>query len=216
MKSNLKRSGAAAAALFASTLVLAGCSNADNNSGDSKGGESNYDLADVTGTLNVGLDGQFSTYLGWLITWGTPLTLLGETAEQVAEAQRELVRIGIDELEGAATGGPQDWTDEELGRFEVAKFGDLSQVRHHRPVQILDVRRAQEFDAGHIEGAVNIPIHEILARADEAPEGELWVHCAGGYRASVAASVLAAAGKQVVAVDDSFDNAAAAGLPITS
>lgn len=52
MKSNLKRSGAAAAALFASTLVLAGCSNADNNSGDSNGGESNYDMADVSGTLN--------------------------------------------------------------------------------------------------------------------------------------------------------------------
>ena len=170
----------------------------------------------VTGTLNFGIDGQFATYLGWLIPWGTPLTLLGETAEQVAEAQRELVRIGIDELAGAATGGPEDWTDEELGSFEVAKFGDLAQVRHHRPVQVLDVRRAQEHDAGHIEGAVNIPIHEILTRADDVPEGELWVHCAGGYRASVAASVLAAAGRQVVAVDDSFDNAAAAGLPITS
>lgn len=170
----------------------------------------------VTGTLNFGIDGQFSTYLGWLIPWGTPLTLLGETAEQVAEAQRELVRIGIDELEGSATGSPEEWTDDELGRFEVVKFGDLAQVRHHRPVQVLDVRRAQEYDAGHIEGAVNIPIHDILARIDEVPSGELWVHCAGGYRASVAASVLAASGHQVVAIDDSFDNAAAAGLPINA
>ena len=48
------------------------------------------------GTLNFGLDGAFATYLGWLIAWGTPVTLLGETAEDVAEAQRELVRIGID------------------------------------------------------------------------------------------------------------------------
>ncbi|MGO0576908.1 rhodanese-like domain-containing protein [Ornithinimicrobium panacihumi] len=168
----------------------------------------------VTGTLNFGIDGQFSTYLGWLIPWGTPLTLLGDTPEQVAEAQRELVRIGIDELEGAATGTPEEWTDDELGRFDVAKFGDLSQVRHHRTVQVLDVRRAQEFDESHIEGAVNIPIHDILRRMDDVPEGELWVHCAGGYRASVAASVLAAAGKHVVAVDDSFGNAEAAGLPL--
>ena len=63
------------------------------------------------GTLNFGLDGAFATYLGWLITWGTPVTLLGETAEDVAEAQRELVRIGIDRPAAQATGGPEDWAD---------------------------------------------------------------------------------------------------------
>ena len=47
----------------------------------------------VPGTFNAGLDGQFATYLGWLIPWGTPLTLLGTTAEEVAEAQRELVQV---------------------------------------------------------------------------------------------------------------------------
>ena len=69
----------------------------------------------VPGTLNFGLDGQFATYLGWLIPWGTPLTLLGETAEQVAEAQRELVRIGIDRPAAAATGTPEQWTDGAAG-----------------------------------------------------------------------------------------------------
>ena len=58
------------------------------------------------GTLNFGLDGAFATYLGWLITWGTPVTLLGETPEDVAEAQRELVRIGIDRPAAHATGSP--------------------------------------------------------------------------------------------------------------
>jgi hydroxyacylglutathione hydrolase len=169
----------------------------------------------VAGTLNFGLDGQFATYLGWLIPWGTPLTLLGDTPEQVAEAQRELVRIGIDRLEGAATGRPQDWTDDELGSFERAVFADLAQVRHHREVQVLDVRRANEYADRRLEGAVNIPLHELLGRLDEVPSGEVWVHCAGGYRASVAASVLAARGIRVVAVDDSFaEHAAAAGLPM--
>ena len=171
----------------------------------------------VTGTLNFGIDGQFATYLGWLIPWGTPLTLLGDSPEQVAEAQRELVRIGIDRVEGAATGSPQEWTDGALGQFERAVFADLAQVRHHRQVTVLDVRRASEFKAGHIEGAVNIPIHELLGRTDEVPAGEVWVHCAGGYRASIAASVLAARDVRVVAVDDSFDeSAASAGLPLTS
>ncbi|MDO5740489.1 MAG: MBL fold metallo-hydrolase [Ornithinimicrobium sp.] len=169
----------------------------------------------VTGTFNFGIDGQFATYVGWLIPWGAPLTLLGDTPEQVAEAQRELVRIGIDRLEGAATGSPQEWTDETLGSFQRAEFAELAQVRHHRKVAVLDVRRAQEFDEGHIEGAVNIPIHEILDRVDDVPTGEVWVHCAGGYRSSIAASVLAAAGRHVVSVDDNFERAAEAGLPLT-
>ncbi|SDP59969.1 Rhodanese-related sulfurtransferase [Pedococcus dokdonensis] len=171
----------------------------------------------VTGTLNFGLDGQFATYLGWLIPWGTPLTLLGDSPGQVAEAQRELVRIGIDKLEGAATGRPEDWTDAGLGSFERAVFADLSEVRHHRRVAVLDVRRASEYADGHIDGATNLPLHELLTRIAEVPSGEVWVHCAGGYRASIAASVLAAHGLHVVAVDDSFaENAVAAGLPMAT
>ncbi len=168
------------------------------------------------GTLNFGLDGQFATYLGWLIEWGTPVTLLGETAEDVTAAQRELVRIGIDRPAAAGTGGPERWTTEALGSFPVATFADLAQVRHHRPVVVLDVRRADEFAESAIEGAVNIPIHELPRRLDEVPDGEVWVHCAGGYRASVAASFLAAAGRTLVAVDDAFDNARDAGLPLVA
>ena len=166
------------------------------------------------GSLNFGLDGAFSTYLGWLIEWGTPVTLLGETADQVAEAQRELVRIGIDRPAAHATGGPEDWSDQPLRSFETASFADLAAVRHHREVVVLDVRRVDEHEKVWIEGAVNIPIHEIPKRVAEVPDGEVWVHCAAGYRASVAASFLAAAGRHLVAIDDEFDNAAPAGLPM--
>ncbi|KQV67770.1 MBL fold metallo-hydrolase [Nocardioides sp. Root122] len=164
------------------------------------------------GTLNFGLDGGFATYLGWLITWGTPITLLGETAEDVAQAQRELVRIGIDRPAAHATGGPEQWSDGSLSSFPTATFADLAQVRHHREIVILDVRRADEHDQARIDGAVNIPIHELPQRLADVPAGEVWVHCAGGYRASVAASFLSAAGIKLVAVDDSFDNAEKVGL----
>jgi hydroxyacylglutathione hydrolase len=103
----------------------------------------------VPGTLGFDLDGSFATYLGWLIPWGTPLTLLGHTPGQVAEAQRELVRIGIDRPAAAATGDPGDWAG---GRT--------------------------------------------------------------GYRASIAASFLDAAGRTVVAVDDEYERAARVGLPL--
>ncbi|MQW76709.1 MBL fold metallo-hydrolase [Nocardioides sp. dk4132] len=168
----------------------------------------------VPGTLNFGLDGPFTTYLGWLIEWGAPITLLGETPADVAAAQRELVRIGIERPAAQATGGPRDWTDRELGAFATGTFADLAQVRHHRAVVVLDVRRADEHRKAAIDGAINIAIHELPRRVAEVPAGEVWVHCAGGYRAAVAASLLAAAGRTPVAVDDMFDNAGAAGLPL--
>jgi glyoxylase-like metal-dependent hydrolase (beta-lactamase superfamily II)/rhodanese-related sulfurtransferase len=164
------------------------------------------------GTLNFGIDGGFATYLGWLIPWGTPLTLLGETAHDVARAQRELVRIGIDHLEAHATGDPHAWSNDGLSSFATATFADLAQVRHHRHVVVLDVRRADEHQAARIEGAVNVPLHELPQRLADVPDGEVWVHCAGGYRAAVAASFLDADGRELVAIDDTFDNAEKVGL----
>jgi glyoxylase-like metal-dependent hydrolase (beta-lactamase superfamily II)/rhodanese-related sulfurtransferase len=164
------------------------------------------------GTLNFGLDGAFSTYLGWLIEWGTPVTLLGASADDVAQAQRELVRIGIDRPAAQATGGPSDWTVGGLASFPTGTFADLAQVRHHRDVAVLDVRRVEEQGSGSVEGAVTIPLHELPRRIADVPDGEVWVHCAGGYRASIAASFLAAAGRTPVAVDDVFENAERAGL----
>lgn len=168
----------------------------------------------VGGSYNFEVDGQFSTYLGWLIDWGTPVILLGESADQVAEAQRELVRIGIDRPAAHASGSVDEWTDEPAS-YATATFADLADVRHHREVAVLDVRRGSEHADGHIEGAVLLPIHEIRDRIGEVPAGEVWVHCASGARASIAASFVAAAGRDVVLVDDDFSKAAECGLPMT-
>ena len=69
------------------------------------------------------------------------------------------------------------------------------------------MRRDLEWAQAHIDGAVHIPLHELLRRLDEVPPGEVWVHCGAGYRASIAASILAAAGRRVVSVDDDFEQA---------
>jgi hydroxyacylglutathione hydrolase len=171
----------------------------------------------VAGTFSFPLDGSFATYLGWLIPWGTPLTLLGETPQQIAEAQRELVRIGIDRPAAAATGSPAEWAGgQPLRSFPVADFAALAAVRHHRPVVVLDVRRNLEWAESHLDGAVHIPLQDLLTRLGELPGGEVWVHCRSGYRAAVAASILDAAGRTVVAVDDEYDRAATAGFRLVS
>ena len=169
----------------------------------------------VAGTLNAGMDVSFATNLGWLIPWGTPLTLLGETPEQVAEAQRDLVRIGIDLAAAAASGDPARWTGARpLRGFAVADFAALAAIRRQRPVVVLDVRRNLEWAGSHVDGAVHIPLHELPRRLSEVPDGEVWVHCHSGYRASIAASILDAAGRSVVVVDDHYDRAATAGLSV--
>ena len=171
----------------------------------------------VGGTVNFGLDGQFVTYLAWLMPWGTPVTLLGETAEDVAEAQRELVRVGIDRPAAMATGRPEEWTGgEPLRGYRTATFADLAAQLASRPdTAVLDVRRNQERAESFIEGSVHIPIHELHGRIGEVPPGTVWVHCAGGMRAAIAASLLDAAGRDVVAVDDGFDAATEAELILT-
>ena len=158
----------------------------------------------VAGTLNIGLDGSFATYLGWLIPPGTPLTLLAHTPEEALEARRELSRIGIDPT-AHATGSPTAWAGgTPLRSYPRATFADLTQVRHHRHVVVLDVRRNLEYADSHLDGAIHIPLHELADRLPEVPGGEVWVHCAAGYRASIAASILAATGRRVVHIDDDY------------
>jgi len=159
----------------------------------------------LRGAREFELSDSMATYLGWLIPWGTPLTLIGSTQEDVAAAQRELIRIGIDRIEAAATGAPRDWAaGEPLSSYDVSDFAGYVKVREQRPIVLLDVRRVGEWESARIDGAVHIPLHELEARMDEVPAGEVWVHCAGGYRASVAASLLDAAGRDVVLISDHF------------
>lgn len=174
----------------------------------------------VAGSFNFEADGKIATYLAWMIPWGKPVTLLAESPAQLAAAQRELVRVGLDRPAAAATGTPRDWMPEGHGprSFPRATFADLAN-RGARDTDsttvVLDVRRAAERARGWIAGSVHIPVHDLHRRLTEVPPGTVWVHCAGGMRAAIAASLLDAAGRDVVAVDDSFDAASEAGLPLT-
>jgi hydroxyacylglutathione hydrolase len=161
----------------------------------------------VRGTLNFEAEGSLATYLGWLIPWQMPLTLLASSPDEITAAQRELCRIGIDEIAAAASGAASDWAGaaDRLATYRVATFADLTD--HHAGnggFAVLDVRRRSEWMAGHLPGAVHIPLHELAGRMGELPDAEIWVHCQGGYRAAVAASMLAAAGRAVVLIDDSI------------
>jgi hydroxyacylglutathione hydrolase len=167
----------------------------------------------LAGSLGFELSENFVTYLGWLYRYGSPLTLIGETAEQVAEARRELVRIGIDELSGAATGDITTLADgHSLRTYRISDFAGLVAARAAGPVQVLDTRRHDERAGGFVAGSQHIPLHELADRLAEVAEGEVWIYCGSGYRASVAASILDRPGRQVVLINDDYEAATAAGL----
>lgn len=158
----------------------------------------------LAGTVSVAPNNQFSTYIGWVAPYGSPLTLIGESPEQVAEAQRMLVRIGIERPAGAATGDIDT----------VAEGVELRSLRRRLPsaaaagdVRILDVRRHDERRSG-ASPAPRTSLSTICRTVStKFAEGEVWVHCAGGYRASIAASILDRAQHPVVHIDDDFSNA---------
>jgi hydroxyacylglutathione hydrolase len=166
----------------------------------------------LAGTLGFELSGSFVTYLGWLHPWGTPLTLIAEEEDQMADARRELARIGVDDIAGAAH--PTTAVDAGDQRtYRVADFAALAEAKGD--LTVLDVRQADEFDESHVAGAVNIPLHELIDRLPELPERTTWVHCASGYRASIAASILDSRQREVVLIDDEFSAAGGLGLTTT-
>jgi len=164
-----------------------------------------YAADHVSGTVNVEVGNSFITYLAWLVPWGLSVTLVGDTQDEVDEAQRQLVRVGIDRPAAQATGGVERYGNAvDRGSYRIADLEVLAKLlAEDRTVTILDVRREDERRRGGIKGSLHIPIHELELRMDEVPtDTEVWVHCASGYRAAIAASLLARGGRSPVLVDD--------------
>jgi rhodanese-related sulfurtransferase len=169
----------------------------------------------VGGSISVELNDSFATYLGWAQPWGQPLTLIGDGPEDVAEGQRQLARIGIEGF-AAASGATRELADGRLASYPVTDFPGLAGAWGAPGLVLLDVRRLDEWQEGHLAGAVHIPFWELEGRIGEVPAGEVWVYCHSGLRASISASILDRAGRSVVHVDDGWPRAAEIGLPMTS
>jgi len=168
----------------------------------------------LAGTIGTELSTPFTTYLGWVLPWGMPVTLLAETEDQGRAAQRNLARIGIDRTAGLTVGAP-DTLGGRTRSYPVSDFRGLAdRLRSDGAAAVLDVRRDDEWTAGHLPGALHIPLPELERRLAELPSGPIWVHCAGGYRASLAASLLDRGGLEPVLVDDEWARAEAADLAL--
>lgn len=176
-----------------------------------------FAAAHLAGSISAEVGDLLATYVGWAMPWGMPLTLAGESRHDVQAARRALARIGIDGIVAQTTAPFAVWSRGAAVRsHRVATFGQLEAARAAEPVLVLDVRRPDEWSAGHIEGAVHVPIGELWTRLDEVAavvgQRTVWVHCAAGFRASMAASMLDARRVPAVLVNDTWVAAEATGL----
>ena len=172
----------------------------------------------MVGTLAFELADPFTTYLGWLLPWGSPLSMIGSAAD-LASARRALARIGVERIAACHfidEASADRWAGVATESYPVVGFSELKPHIGNPGEVVVDARLGREWREGHLATAIHIPLHELPDRLAEIPGGRVWVHCAAGYRAAVAGSLLARAGRDVVVVSDQFSSAVDAGLEIIS
>ncbi len=147
----------------------------------------------LTGSINIGLGGKFATWAGTVLDKSRPMVIVAEPPREVEAAMR-LGRIGFDHVAGYLRDGMEALTSRpdlvrRTDRITAATLAE--RVQTGEASYTLDVRTNAEWQQGRIEGSVNIPVTHLEQRLGEVPKDRrIVVHCASGYRSSIAASLL--------------------------
>ena len=149
----------------------------------------------VPGSISIGLDGRFAEWAGSLLPFDKPIVLVTAPGEE-RESVIRLARVGFDKMKGYLDGGFPAWqaSGEPIDLIIDVEPDELAMDIPFDPnLVVLDVRRVAEFAEGHVKDAINIPLQELadpgaMANFDE--RHNLYVHCGGGYRSIIAASML--------------------------
>ncbi len=174
----------------------------------------------VPGSINIGLSGQFASWAGTLLGLASHPVLIAASDEQLEEARTRLARVGIEILDGFLEGGIAAWKQAGLPLATIPQIDvrDLNAKLQSNGLQVLDVRRLGEWQAGHIENAVWWPLENFKVSAPEIDRNTaVAVHCKSGYRSMIACSFLARAGfENIVNVIAGFDDWQQKNLPVVS
>ena len=158
--------------------------------------------AHLTGSLNIPLSGKYATWAGTLLSRETPIVIVAEPGLE-PEAAVRLGRIGFDHVAGYLERGMQALQSRPdlVQRVERDTAATLAeQLDSATAPTVLDVRTDKEWQGKRIEGSLNIPLSHLSERLDELPtDRPVVVHCASGYRSSVAVSLLQRHGLEHVA-----------------
>ncbi len=162
-----------------------------------------FAVAHVPGSLHIALTGQYASWAARILGLDTRLIIAGEDPEHIRESQLRLARVGVENVVGYLSDGIAGWIK---GGFELDYIPQISaqefiELRAAEPnISVVDVREPAEWEGGAIDGSTNIPLGKLGQRAFELDRAKLTVvHCKGGYRSSIASSLLRRAGLRDIA-----------------
>lgn len=174
----------------------------------------------IPNSINIGIDGGFAPWAGALIPGvDHPILLVADEGRE-KEVVTRLARVGFDNTLGYLKGGFKTWLQagrdiESIDSISAVEFEKRSKVRE---LQVFDVRKPGEFEAERLAGAQSTPLDFLNEHLSDIPkEGEVYLHCAGGYRSMIAASILKARGwKNIIDVDGGMKTIKQTGLKLLS
>ncbi len=152
----------------------------------------------IPGSLNFGLNGQYAIWAATLLDISTPVLLVTPLGKE-NESVTRLARVGFDNVLGILKGGFDAWRDagKRIDMIISIDPYEFSLDYKHDDIKVLDVRKPNEFDSGHIEGAQNASLQELPEKLNTLSKNDTYyIHCAGGYRSMIASSLLKAKGFQ--------------------
>ncbi|HYL38304.1 MAG TPA: MBL fold metallo-hydrolase [Bryobacteraceae bacterium] len=180
-----------------------------------------FAVAHVPGSVHIALTGQYASWAARILDLDTCLIIAGEDPEHVRESQLRLARVGVENVAGYLADGVAGWIQNgfELDYIPQITVQDFVELRNEQPdrIAVLDVREPGEVAGGVIENSRCIPLGKLKSRLAELDREKLLVvHCKGGYRSSIATSILRRAGfRDIANLIGGFDAWKTAGLPCT-
>ncbi|TQN42927.1 3-mercaptopyruvate sulfurtransferase SseA [Blastococcus colisei] len=162
---------------------------------------SDFSDGHVPGALSIPLRPQFATWLGWLVSPGTPLVVVRDPDQDPEEVAWQARKVGYDQLAGELAGGMNAWREAgaAIRSIPLVTTEQLPDI-DSGDLEILDVRQDSEFRSGHVPGARHVELGTLANRAAQLPARPTVVMCGHGERAMGAASLLARAGRSQVTV----------------
>jgi hydroxyacylglutathione hydrolase len=154
------------------------------------------------GALHLEYGPKVGAWAGWVVPASARIVLVAEETGEAADARVQLLRVGIDGVAGYVSGGFDAWVAaglpvSSIDRLDLCAL--LTSQEHDDRLTVLDVRSRREFESGHLDDAVHVPLDQLGGRAPGLPAGRVATICETGYRSSLAASVLARHGVHSVA-----------------
>lgn len=178
-----------------------------------------FAVAHVPASMHIALTGQYASWAARILGVDAMVILAGEDPEHVRESQLRLARVGIENVAGYLEDGIAGWIHSgfQLDYIPQITVQDFVELRNQEPdrVAVLDVREPAEAVDGAIEGSLRIPLGKLASRLSELDRDKLLVvHCKGGYRSSIATSILRRAGfRDIANLTGGFDAWKTAELP---